>query len=215
MDEFSTEDEQVEELRKWWSENWMQVIGGLAVGLALIFGWRAWSNAQLAMAERASMQYELLQGAVDSNDSASAEGILSVLEADYSGTPYLQQGYLALARMRVDNGDLDGAADMLESALDAKDAELARVARLRLARIRLQQGDSDAALQLLDGQADGPFAGLYADARGDALVAAGRNLEARDAYEAALALDSNNLVDRDYIEMKLAMLKTSPDGEDG
>ncbi len=212
MDEFSTEDEQVEEIRKWWSENWKQVIGGLVVGLALIFGWRGWTSAQQVTAERASVQYELLQAAVDANDIASAEGIVAVLEENYAKTPYLQQAYLALARMRVESGDLDGAATMLESSLDAKDKELARVARLRLAKIRLQQGEFDAALQLLDGRTDGPFAGLYADVRGDVLAAAGRNAEARQAYEDALAIDNENLVNREFVEMKLAMLST-PAGE--
>ena len=209
MDEFSTEDEQVEEIRKWWSENWKQVIGGLVVGLALIFGWRSWTTAQRVTAEQASIQYELLQSAVDADDMAAAEGIVAVLEENYSGTPYLQQAYLAMARMRAENGDLDGAASMLESALAAKDKELASVARLRLARLRLQQGEFDAALELLDAGSAGPFAGLYADVRGDALVAAGREEDARLAYEAALAVENESLVNRELVEMKLATLSAS------
>ena len=45
----------------------------------------------------------------------------------------------------------------------------------------------DDALQTLDAKHDEPFAGLYADLRGDALAAAGRNAEARAAYQTALA----------------------------
>ncbi|NNF51667.1 MAG: tetratricopeptide repeat protein [Gammaproteobacteria bacterium] len=219
MDEFSTEDEQLEEIRKWWSENWKQVIGGLVVGLALIFGWRGYTSAQRLTAERASIQYELLQAAVDAGDTASAEGIVVVLEENYFGTPYLHQAYLATARLRAQGGDLDGAQSMLESVLGAKDKELASVARLRLARLHLQQGDSESALELVADRTDGPFAGLYADIRGDALAAAGRDAEARQAYEAALAVENENLVNRELVEMKLAMLSASNSepvaGDDG
>lgn len=208
MDEFSTEDEQVEEIRKWWSENWKQVIGGLAIGLALIFGYRGYVEAKQAIAERASVQYDLLQDAVDNNDVAAAEGILATLASDYASTPYRDQAYMAIARLRVENGDLTGASQMLASALESKDKELAMVARMRLARIRIEQGEFDAALELVSGQSAESFAGLFADIRGDIHAAAGRDSEARAAYEEALALDNENLVNRDLIEMKLAALAT-------
>lgn len=214
MDEFSTEEEQIEEIRKWWSENWKQVIGGLAVGIALIFGYRGWVDAQRVHAERASVQYDLLQEAVDGNDLVTAEAVLATLAADYAGTPYVDQAYLAMARMKVENNDLDGAADLLESAMSAKDDLLKRVARVRLARLRLEQGELDMVLDLVGEQPEGPFAGLYADVRGDALAAAGRLEDARAAYEDALALDNENLVNRELVEMKLAMLP-APAGEGG
>ncbi len=214
MDEFSTEEEQIEEIRKWWSENWKQVVGGLVVGIALIFGYRGWMDAQRTQSERASARYDMLQEAVDSNDLVSAEAVLATLAADYPGTSYLDQAYLAMARMKVENNDLDGAADMLEAALSADDELLVQIARLRLARLRLEQGELDMALELVSKQPVGSFAGLYADVRGDVHSAAGRLDAARAAYEDALALDSENLVNREVVEMKLAMLP-APAGEDG
>lgn len=219
MDEFSTEDEQVEEIRKWWSENWKQVIGGLVVGIALIFGWRSWLSTQQLTAERASTQYELLQSAVDDNDMAAAEGIVGVLEENYGGTPYLDQALLALARMRAEAGDFEAAADALKRVLDAKDRDLARIARLRLANVYLQQDEYEEALKVLDEQRDAAFAALFADARGDVLAAAGRDAEAREAYESALAVEDDSLVNRELVQMKLAMLPADGDepvaGEDG
>lgn len=214
MDEFSTEDEQVEEIRKWWSENWKQVIGGLAVGIALIFGYRGWIDAQRIKAERASAQYEILQDAVTAGDLAAATAVLTVLASDYEATPYLAQAQLATARLKASGGDLTGAAQMLESALETDDEQLEHVARLRLARIRLEQGELEEALTLTEGSTDSSFAALFADLRGDVHAAAGRKQDARVAYEEALAGDSDRPVNRELVEMKLAMLAASS-GEDG
>lgn len=215
MDEFSTEDEQVEEIRKWWSENWKQVIGGLAVGIALIFGYRGWMDAQRVEREQASAQYEILQDAVAAKDLAAASVILSTLESEYDGTPYLAQAQLSMAGLKVTEGDLEGAAGHLESVLDADDEQLGHIARLRLARVRLEQGKLDEALTLVEGGADSSFAGLYADLRGDVHAAAGRPGEARVAYEEALAEGADTLVNRALVEMKLAMLVAAASGEDG
>lgn len=206
MDEFSTEQEQIDELRKWWQENQRYVITGLVLGLAILFGYRGWIDARESKAERASAQYMLLQEAIEGSDLASAEAILTTLSNDYASTPYLDQAYLAMARLRVERNDLDGAAMMLESALDSRDKELSRVARLRLARVRLAQGEVDAASELLNIPDVGSYAGLYDDLRGDIHVAAGRNAEAAAAYQAALAFEGESLLNRAMVEMKLAEL---------
>ena len=206
MDEFSTEDEQVAELRKWWNENKSYVMTGLVVGLAVLFGYRAWTDARNTRAEKASQQYSLLQAAVDSKDMASAEGLLTTLSADYSSTPYLDQAYLSIARLRIENGDLDGAVNLLESALNSKDKELARVARLRIARVRLAQGESDAALALVDVKNVGSYGALFAELRGDIHASAGRSQQAGEAYRQALDFDGEGLLNRPLVEMKLAEL---------
>jgi len=40
VDEFSTEDEQVEAIKKWWKENGTSLIVGVVLGLSVLFGWR-------------------------------------------------------------------------------------------------------------------------------------------------------------------------------
>ena len=47
MAELLTEEEQVEQLKKWWKENGLSIVGGVVVGLALVFGWRSWQHHQL------------------------------------------------------------------------------------------------------------------------------------------------------------------------
>ena len=42
MDVYTSEDEQVEALKKWWKENGKSVIGGVIIGAGLLFGGRAY-----------------------------------------------------------------------------------------------------------------------------------------------------------------------------
>jgi hypothetical protein len=86
------------------------------------------------------------------------------------------------------------------------DSELLQVTRYRLAETWLDEGKSDEALKLLDAKTSDAFTGVYADLRGDALSAAGRNDDARKAYEIALAkLDARSPY-RNYIEVKFQAL---------
>ena len=58
MDGYRTDEEQVEQLKKWWNENGKSIIGGIAIGLIAIFGWRGWQDHQVTQGEQASNLYE-------------------------------------------------------------------------------------------------------------------------------------------------------------
>ena len=88
----------------------------------------------------------------------------------------------------------------------ADETELKEVARYRLAEVLLNDKQYDEALKVLDAKHGEPFAGLYADLRGDALAAAGRADDARAAYALALAkLDAKSQY-RTYVQVKLDSL---------
>ena len=42
MEIYSTEEERLEALQRWWKENKSSVFGGLLLGLAAICGWKMW-----------------------------------------------------------------------------------------------------------------------------------------------------------------------------
>ncbi len=92
----------------------------------------------------------------------------------------------------------------------ADETELKEVARYRLAEVLLNDKQYDEALKVLDAKHGEPFAGLYADLRGDALAAAGRADDARAAYALALAkLDAKSQY-RTYVQVKLDSLGGAP-----
>ena len=182
------EDEQVERLQKWWSENWKPLIGGLVLGIGGIVGWNAWQAAQEPEAEAASNLFRNVVEALDAGRTDGATSAREALVADYAGTPYAVAASLRLAAARVEAGELDAAADLLGWARDhTDDPAMAHLATLRLARVRWAQGDADAALAMLDEEALGPFIAVGEELRGDILVAQGQRAEALAAYRRALS----------------------------
>lgn len=181
------EDEaQVEQLRRWWRENWMALAGGLALGLVGIFGWQWWQNRHTAHAEAASQVYEDLQKVAPDKPDRQAE-LAQKLKDDFGDTPYAAQGAMLAAARAVDRADWGTAQANLEwVAQHAEDPGLKKLAQLRLARVLWQQAKPDDALGKLQVADDDPFAALYQELRGDILLSKGDAAGARGAYEKAM-----------------------------
>ena len=183
------EDEaQVEQLRRWWRENWLALAGGLVLGLAGIFGWEAWQNARTAKAEHASKVYEDLKR-VPPDRAERADELWQHLSSEFPSTPYAAQGALLMAATAAAREDWSGAQAKLEWARqNSDDAGLKKLATLRLARVLWQQAKADEALKLLSLPDEDPFAALYQELRGDIEFSRGDRDAARAAYEKALTL---------------------------
>ena len=46
MAELRTEEEQIEAIKRWWKKNGSSLLLGIALALAIVFGWQAWQNHQ-------------------------------------------------------------------------------------------------------------------------------------------------------------------------
>lgn len=208
MDEYLSEKEQIEQIRQWWSDYGWYILGGAAIALLGFFGFRYWEGQQNAAAEAASALYRELEAAVEDDDLAGAQSVLSRLQADFAGSPYASNGALMIAStVLVSNADR--AIELLRGVMQsADDAELAMIARLRLARVLSWREQHDAALQLLAVEDSGPFAARISDIRGDVLYATGDTDGARAAWTAALILPGSDAVDRNFLQMKLNSLMT-------
>ncbi|MEQ1438572.1 tetratricopeptide repeat protein [Fontimonas sp. SYSU GA230001] len=200
------EDEaQAERLKSWWKENWMALIGGLAIGLAAIFGWEGWGKYQSQRAERASRMYEDLKLALEGSRRDEAVAIGDALVKDFGRSPYASNAALFLAADAVKSGALDQAQVRLQWVREhGADQGLRELARLREARVLWQQGQPDVALKLLDGARGTEFAGLVEELRGDIRLAQGDRSAARAAYEKALAaISSDDPAARSGLQRKL------------
>ncbi|NEX17087.1 MAG: hypothetical protein C1943_10760 [Halochromatium sp.] len=189
MAELTTDDEKVEAIKKWWKENGVAVVTGILIGLAAVFGWRAWINHQDQVGQRASLAFEQLLMAASSGQHESAIKQAEALADDHAGTPYVALADLALAKVRVEQNDLEGAAAALRAAVDrAPDPSLATLAAFRLARVLIASDALDEALRVIERYDDGgAFSADFAGLRGDIALAKGQVAEARTAYEAARA----------------------------
>jgi len=205
VDENLTDEQQANLIRKWFRENGLFILGGLGLGLAALFGWDQWKSGNIQHAEEASGIYEELVGKIQANNQTAADSLLAELLAGYSGSPYIEQARLRLAKLSLDRNNFKAAADYLESIVtESGNDEILHIARIRLARIRLQQEQYDAALAALEQtDADSAFYAQVNDVRGDIYVVMNRTDEALAAYEAALT-DTRQppSIDRAYVQAK-------------
>lgn len=212
--ELLDEHEQGERVRQWLRDNGSAIIGGIALGLALIFGWQWYDRSQQEKRVTAAVQYQALADAIEREDAESVQSLAGALQAEYGGTPYAHMAALALADQQLERGELDAAAATLEQVRSGMDdPAMAALAGLRLARVRLAQGNPEQALALAQGVATPTWAGLAGELEGDALVALGRGDEARSAYQDALQALDTAAPTRSIIEMKLAAVGGSAEAE--
>ena len=144
------EQEQWELAKQKVRELWIYVVGGVALGLAGLYGWNWWNDRREAQAETASARYEELVQAFGRNDATRGMTLLDDLKGQYAWTPYPALGSLIAARVQVEANELDKAVASLRFVMDnAHDDEIKLIARLRLARVLAEQGNHDEALALL------------------------------------------------------------------
>lgn len=211
----ATDEETVENLRKWWSENGPWILGGLVLGAAVLFGWRYWTEWRENQLASASDAYAQLVNEAERGDLPHAAGIAEELRARRLAGPYADFAGLALARAALEAGEVDAARTELMRVIDATvDPYTLHVATLRLARIELADGAFDRAAQLLDSKDAGAFAPLYAELRGDLAAARGDAAGAAAAYREALAAPDEGIADRALIRLKLDNLGAGTTAED-
>jgi predicted negative regulator of RcsB-dependent stress response len=208
--------EREEQLRSFWGENWLMIVGGIAIGLGGIAGWRYWQGRTMQRAEQAEAGYSAVVDALTANQREQAVTQAKTLRETNPASPYADQADLALARAAVDRREFDEAARLLRVVMDgSRDAELRRLARTRLARVLVEQGKHDEAVGLLEPADGGAFTALYHEIRGDALAAKGDPAGARREYESALAADDAQAgIDRDFVALKRDALPAVAAAED-
>jgi predicted negative regulator of RcsB-dependent stress response len=191
---YETDEEKVEAIKKWWKENGLSVVGGVAIGLGAIFGWRAWVGYQDSVAQEASAAFEQLLASAEDEDTESAIAQSRLISDEFSSTTYATLAALVQAQVEQRAGNLPGARSALEQAIaSSPDPGLTRIAALRLARVQIAEGDLAAASALVTKHDDGgSFAGAFAAVRGDIARMEGRPADARTAYEEAIAAGAPN-----------------------
>jgi predicted negative regulator of RcsB-dependent stress response len=187
--ELRTEEEQLDAIKRWWKENGTSLIAGVAIAVAGVVGWNAWQNYQENQAQSASMRYQHLVSLTDGGNIDEARSLVVEITDNHGRTLYADLARLIDARLAVDAGDLDEAQRVLEGVIDSSNREYVQgLARLRLARLQIAEGNAEAALDTLARDIPAALAAQQADLRGDAMKALGREDEARQAWQEALAV---------------------------
>lgn len=205
MDQLLSEKEQLEALRAWWHDNGRFIISGILLGIALLVGWHYWQNREEQADLQASALFEALATQVGEVEVEAAAATAANLYENYGATVYASQARLAMAKLYMDVGRDQDAAEELKALLaEDDDPELQMVARLRLARILIYQDKPEEAVELVQGYRDSAFASRYFEVLGDAYIRLEKYDDAREAWSAALADNPQApTVDRALIQMKL------------
>lgn len=209
--DYETEEQQVEAIKKWWSENGNSVILGVAIGGAAILGWQFWNKHQVSKARQASDGYSETIAAMSSE--ADAVSLASKVKDEHGGTLYAAMAALAAAREHVSNGAIDKAETELAWAVKNSPLdEVSMIARVRLARVQASLGEHDKAMKTLPKKPPEAFTALVEEVRGDVYAATGEHDKARASYTAALESTTPG-GDRNALTMKLNDLATADAGD--
>jgi len=198
------EQEQLAAIKSWWGQYGKLVMVTVVAGLLVVGGIRGWQYYRNSQATSAVALFAQLQGAERASDHKKVRDIAAQIVDHYGSTPYAALAALAAAKSDFDTGDLPAAKTRLQWTMDhAKEDELRDLARLRLARVLIDEKKPDEALKLLETKHGDSFTGLYADVKGNVLLAQGKRQEARAAYQIALEKSDAASSLRQIIQLKI------------
>lgn len=190
MNEYETEEQQVEALKKWWKDNGTSLLVGLLVGVSGLFGWRYYVDQAHYHAVQASDLYmQVMQSATLNMVDDKTIDLNNTLINEFSDTPYAALSSLALAKSEYEKGNVDTAVAQLELAVKhASDDVIKQIANLRLAKVYIEQAKYDQALTLLSMSHAAAYEAQYEELKGDLYMAKGELVLARTAYDKAIDL---------------------------
>lgn len=201
------EQEQLESLKTWWKQNGKWLVTGLAVFLLAVGGWRGWQYWTAKQAAEASMLFERAMQAASLDDTKAIKDVTAQIMEHYPRTAYSAPAAWLAGRVNYDAGDVKSARAQFQFALDhARDESVEQLARLRLAALMLEEKDYDGALKHLSHKHAPAYAGLYAQLKGDVLLAQDKKAEARAAYQLALEKLGEESPMKPLVEIKLDSL---------
>jgi len=208
-EEYLTDDEQLDAVKRAFSEYAPWILGGVVLGVGGWFGIQYYRSHQNALAMQAAEQFTQMTAALQMNDAQKSLQIADGLIKNFPSSPYADQAQLTIARIDVDSGKpAEAVAPLTQVMNNSKDAELKQIARLRLARILIDQGKPDDAIKTLAQGTPGSFAGRYHEVHGDALYAKKDIAGAVAEYNQALG-SSDGGADAALLELKLADLASN------
>ncbi len=191
IDDLLDEHEQGERVRTWLRNNALTLVGGVLLGLAVIYGWRWWGDHRLSQSQQMHTAYEQ---AIRQAEAGQAEAGLAL--AGQKGT-YATLAALRVASIQVEDGKAEEAIATLRGIDAAPD--LQPLVSQRLAQLLIATGKTEDALATLHGRSDSAAREL----RGDALLASGKREQAREEYGEALTSLDVASPSRRRLELKL------------
>ena len=142
MEVYTTENDQVDAVRRFFSENGKALAVGVVLGIGALVGWRYWQGNQNTVMTEASSAYQKVSTALSTNSAGNVSADSIALAEKFVQSNKNNYGVLVgleLAHDFVEQNAFDKAAQQLSQALgQTKDENLLSLINLRLARVQLQ-----------------------------------------------------------------------------
>jgi predicted negative regulator of RcsB-dependent stress response len=209
VDDYLSEKEQIESIKRWWNENGWYLIGGVAIAVLAYVGYGQYQDYRNRRNEEAAGLYLQLSEAL-ADDRGRSDELLAQLREEHPRSPYTHQAGLLIAKEYLVSDAARAETELRHVMTESSDQGLAFVARLRLARVLIYRQNYQEALQLLEVEDPGEFAARLNELKGDVHAALGDIEAARSAYTQALTAPGAESVDRNFVQMKLNSLQASP-----
>lgn len=198
MAEYATDEEQVEELKKWWADNGRSIIAGVVLGLGGLMGWKYWGDYQVSHAREASAIFSEIQNAAIAQKKERVLQLTERVVDEYDATVYAPLAQLEAVKIESDK---EHAEERLLWVVDHADQpEIQETAKLRLARLYIAQSKPDEALAQIEGEWPVAYTSLIEEIKGDAYMLQGDEKKAKEAFDRALL--TGGTAGLDYLRMK-------------
>ncbi|MBL7002668.1 MAG: tetratricopeptide repeat protein [Gammaproteobacteria bacterium] len=201
--EYISEEQQVEDIKKWWKENGNSIIIGVIIGVSGILGWRYFGAYQLGQSAQASAHFESMMYALESKQFENAEKSAMAITDDYGSTPYAVFAQLSLAKIQFEQQKfIDAEATLKAVVANNKGDTVEFVARKRLADVLLDQKKYAPALDVLSVEYPVSFQAAFEERKGDAYRLQGNKQDAKAAYSLA-KLSAQPAEDVAFLQQKM------------
>jgi predicted negative regulator of RcsB-dependent stress response len=136
---------------------------------------------------KASFVYDNMITHMQKQDKGEALSEARILMHQYKRTPYAHLAALLLAKVEIEQNNLEAAVGYLRFAIQGKQNAIQQIAKVRLARVLAEQKHYQEALDLLTPQKPLPdYITLFEETKGDIYLMQQEKDKARLAYQNAI-----------------------------
>ena len=208
MDIDQTEEQQVETIKRIWSEYGNSIIAGLVIGLGGFVGFNVYQEKQMEQELATSDAYQSVAELLAEEKNEAFREQADAFIAQNKESAYAVLASLSLAKDAATHKDWSKAEQHLSTAISqSTDKAITGIAVLRKARVQLQQEKIDEALATLATPLSTSFLASVEETKGDAYLMQGKKELARNAYQAAISASGENVPTA--LQMKLDDLAES------
>ena len=201
------EQEQIDELKHFWNKYGSALTWVLIAILLSYSAWSGWQFWQRKQAAQASVLFETVERAAQSQDPTLLARALADMQDKFAGATYTQHASLMGARYFAEHQSMDAAEKNLIWVKEhASDEGLVSLSRLRLSALAMEAKKWDQAREWLKKPFPKAFEPLSLDRLGDIDLQEKKLDDAKNHFQQAWSTMSERDEYRPLIEVKLASL---------